>query len=361
MTTAPPQALDPAVAALQRAMPYTRLVDCGMDPADARALLTATAAGRPWAEVASELAATRSRAGESALAAEHQLTAVQSARWATGAALFAQMAENDDTPAKQGLYRRYVQLVGRVAELSEPVIERVEVPYRDGRLVGWLCLPVSASAAATVVVWGGLSGWGAAYLGAAGALTARGLACLLAEGPGQGEPRLFDRLYVDERVADGFARFLDAVDADPRLGGAIGVQGNSFGGLFAAHLAAQDERVGACVVNGAPAVPQLPPFRTARAQFAAALGTDDEDHMTRLLDRLRFDPDRHRIGCPVLVLHGGADLLVSDPGIQSPFVQAAGARGELRTWPDGERTLYNHALERDATVADWFHDQLVSG
>jgi hypothetical protein len=185
MTPAPsPDALDPAVAAQHRAMPFTRLVDYGINPADARILLAATAAGRPWAGVASELADARSGAAETALAAGHRLTAVQSARWATAAALFAQMHDNDDTPGKQWLYRRYVQLAARTAELSVPAIERVEMLYRDGSLIGWLCLPPSGSAAATVVVWGGLSGWGAAYLSTADALTARGLACLLAEGPG---------------------------------------------------------------------------------------------------------------------------------------------------------------------------------
>jgi alpha-beta hydrolase superfamily lysophospholipase len=362
MTAAPPEeALSPAVAALHRAMPYTRLVDCGMTPADARTLLTATATGQAWAETAAGIADARNTAAESALTAGHRLTAVQNARWAAAAALFAQMAENEDTPLKRKLYHRYVQLVARVAELSQPAIERLEVPYRQGRLVGWLCLPASGAAAATVVLWGGLSGWGAAYLGAADALTARGLACLLAEGPGQGEPRLTGRLYVDEHVADGFARFLDAVDADRRLGGAIGVQGNSFGGLFAAHLAAQDGRVGACVVNGAPARPQLPPFRAARAQFEAALGSQDEQQLTAVLDRLRFDPGRHRVGAPVLVLQGGADALIPDPAIQAPFAEAAGPRGELRIWPDGEHTLYNHAAERDALIGDWFLDQLLPG
>src|SRR5437764_301454 len=122
MSTTFPEAIRPSVAALHAAMPYTRLTDCGMNPADARSLL-----------------------------------------------------------------------------------------------------------AATVVVWGGLSSWGAAYLGTADALNARGLACLLAEGPGQGEPRLLSRLHMDEHVTDGFARFVDAIEADPRLGDAIGVQGNSFG------------------------------------------------------------------------------------------------------------------------------------
>lgn len=143
-----------------------------MNPADARTLLAATAAGRSWAEAAGELAVARSAAVQPALAAGHRLTAVQSARWAAGAALFAQMAENQDTALKRELYRRYVQRVIRVAELSGPGTERVDVPWRDGRLVGWLCLPPSGTAAAAVVVWG-LSGWGAAYLGAAAVAATR--------------------------------------------------------------------------------------------------------------------------------------------------------------------------------------------
>ena len=111
------EVLDPAVAALHRAMPYTRLVDCGMNPADARALLAATAAGEAWADAAGELPAPAG-GRQSALAAGHRLTAAQSARWAAGAALFAHMADNEDTPRKRVLYRRYVDLVSQVAELS---------------------------------------------------------------------------------------------------------------------------------------------------------------------------------------------------------------------------------------------------
>jgi len=354
------ETLDPAVAAQHRAMPYTRLVDCGMNSADARALLNDTAAGRPWSAAAVELAERRTQNADRAEAAGHGVTALQCARWAAAAELFAQMAENDDTPLKRALYRRYVEATARVARLTGPAMQRIEVPYREGRLVGWVRLPPNGIAQATVVVWGGLSGWGAAYLNTADALTARGLACVLAEGPGQGEPRIHDCLHLDEYVAEGFARFLDAIDGHPKLGERIGVQGNSFGGLFAAHLAAGDSRVGACVVNGAPAAPQLPPFRTARAQFAAAIGTDESDRLTDVLDALRFDPERHRINCPVLVLHGGADPLLPDPALQEPFARAAGSLGQLRIWPDGEHTIYNHGAERDAYVADWFYDNLIT-
>lgn len=396
----------PHVEALHRAMPYTRLVDCGMNPADARTLLAATADGRSWIAVASELAGRRALAGETALASGRRLTASQSYRWAVGAALFAQMAEEADTLLKRDLYRRYTRLFGKVAELREPAVERVEIPYRDGLLVGWLCLPPSGEAAATVVLWGGLSGWGANYLRAADALNARGLACLLAEGPGQGEPRLEHGLFIDEDAVDGFARFLDVVAADPRLGDAIGVQGNSFGGLFAAHLAARDARVGACVVNctpgGAPSEPGVgqarvpaqgqhaapagapaatsasaqaptplqataqdpaptPPPSPALAQLTAATGTRDGARIAAVLGGLRFDPAVHRIDRPLLALHGGADPLVPDTGSVALFAQAAGPLGELRSWPDGEHTLYNHAEERDALVADWFAERLAPG
>ena len=61
----------------------------------------------------------------------------------------------------------------------------------------------------------------------------------------------------------------------------------------------------------------------------------------------------------MLVLHGGADPPIPDPAVQAPFARAAGSRGEPRTWPDGEHTLYNHAAERDATVAGWIADRLL--
>ncbi|MEU6805800.1 hypothetical protein, partial [Streptomyces neyagawaensis] len=267
--------LPPLVAAQHRAMPFTRLTDCGMDPADARRLLADTTAGIPWQDAAATIADVQLERARVSEAAGHRTTARQAYRYATAALMFAQMAYQSDTAEKRQMYARHTAATAALA----PGVERVEITHRDGVLGGWLCLPPTGTAQATVIVWGGLSGWGAAYLPIADAYTARGLACLLAEGPGQGESRLRHGLYVDERVTEGFARFIDLVEADSRLGGAIGVQGISFGGLFAAHLAAADPRVGAVVVNGAPAAPTVPEFRTAREQMAAVVGTDELDRV----------------------------------------------------------------------------------
>ncbi|MGK2316331.1 alpha/beta hydrolase family protein [Gordonia rhizosphera] len=350
----------PATAALHRAMSYARLTDGGMNPADARILLAETAAGDDWTQTASSLSDRRADAAALALVRGQHRTAELMQRWAVGAALFAQMAENTDTDLKRSLYGRYVDQTRQLAALPTPVLERIETPYRTGRLTGWLRLPRSGCAEATVIMWGGLTGWGAAYLRSADALAERGVACLLAEGPGQGEPRLRDGLHVDTDTVAGFARFVDVVAADPRMGDAIGVQGNSSGGLFAAHLAAIDDRIRACVVNGAPAAPTLPRFRSAREQLAAEVGTSDDDEINYILAGLRFDPHSHPIRCPVLVLHGGSDPLVASPDLQQPFVDAAGDRGELRIWSDGDHALHNHAEERDAFTADWFAGHLMA-
>ncbi|MPY55662.1 alpha/beta hydrolase family protein [Streptomyces spongiae] len=354
--------LSPLVAAQHRAMPFTRLVDCGMDHADAHRLLSDTASGMPWEESAALLADTWLERARLAEGAGHLTTARESYQYASAALMFAQMAYQTDNDDKRELYARHTAATASAAGLAVPYasrIERVEIPHRDSTLTGWLCLPPTGAARATVVVWGGLSGWGAAYLRIADAYTARGLACLLAEGPGQGESRLRHGLYFDEKVTEGFARFIDLAEADSRLDGGMGVQGISFGGLFAAHLAAADPRVAAVVVNGAPAAPTTPEFRTAREQISAAVGTEDLDRVTEVMHSLRFDPDTHRVTCPLLLLHGGRDPLARYED-QEPFLRAADpATATLRIWPDGEHTLYNHAAERDAFTADWFTDHLT--
>ncbi|MGW4353902.1 alpha/beta hydrolase family protein, partial [Nocardia sp. NPDC004582] len=203
----------------------------------------------------------------------------------------------------------------------------------------------------------GQSGWGVAFLDAARALARRGIATLLAEGPGQGRSRLEGGVLLDVDVPAAYGAFVDFVLADPELGGAVGIWGNSMGGLFAALTAAADERVVACCVNGAPARPRLLEFRTFAEQAQAMLGTTDADAVRANFERLSFDSGRQRVRGAMLVLHGGRDPIVG-PAEQRPFLDAADpAHATLRVWDDGEHTIYNHSAERTAFVADWFTDR----
>lgn len=347
----------PATLAFQRAMPITRLLDCGMDHADAAALFRRTTAGEDWDRVAESLAQAQLVRAAEAAAAGHLTTATEAQSMAIADLLFAQMAFNSDTPRRVALYDSLVQATRQLAAWSDRHIERVELPFERRRLIGWLVRPLSGQARGTVLLFGGQSGWGMAYLPIARALAQRGLATLLAEGPGQGETRMRQGIYLDGDVTAAYRRFVSHIVADPSLG-PPGIWGNSVGGLWAASTAAADDRIRACCVNGALAAPTWLPFRTYQEQAASMLGRGDEAAVRANFERLRFRAGRDRIACPLLVLHGGADALVRLED-QQPFLDAASGDKLLRVWPDGEHTIYNHAAERTAFVADWFAERLA--
>jgi alpha-beta hydrolase superfamily lysophospholipase len=345
----------PPAEVLWRAMSPTRMLDGGVEHADALALQSLTEAGTSWDDAAERLAVAQLDRGQAARESGHPVTAHAAFRAAAADFLFAQMAFNFDEPRKVDLYQRFTDAVAAAGELAEPCWEQVVLPCAAGRLFGWLVRP-SGPAAGTVIVFGGQSGWGAAYLRAADALNARGLAAFLVEGPGQGQTRMEGGLLLDVDVRAAYSTFVDHVLAEPSLGGRVGLWGNSMGGLYAGTTAASDPRVAAVCVNGAPARPRLLGFRTFDEQAAAMFGRQDLVAVQANLDRLALQAV-DRIDAAVLVLHGGEDPIVS-LAEQRPFLDAARGSATLRVWDDGEHTIYNHADERTAYVADWFADQL---
>lgn len=342
------------VDSLWRAMSATRMLDAGMEYGDVLGLERLTRQdGVAWDIAAEQLADAHLERSREAEEAGHALTALEAARAAVACLVFAQMAFNFDVPRKRDLYTRLTDTMGRVSRLSEDPIDRVVLPFAKGSLFGWLLRP-PGPVGGTVILFGGQSGWGPAYLKQAGALARRGIATLLAEGPGQGEARLEGEVLLDVDVRAAYSRFVDEVTVTPGLGSGVGLWGNSLGGLYAATTAASDPRVTAVCVNGAPARPRLLEFRAFAEQAAAMLGSNDPRAVQANFDRIALRPE-DRITASLLVLHGGDDPIVSLVE-QRPFLHAATGEATLREWADGEHTIYNHAEERTALVADWFAD-----
>lgn len=344
------------ILALQRAMPITRLLDCGMDYADVNELFIRTTEGEAWDVVAEELARSHFKRSEAAMQAGNRITAFEEQSFGIAALMFAQMAFNFDVERKRDLYREISQEGRRLCELSEYPLERIEVPFAEKRMVGWLLRPRTGPVKGTVVLFGGQSGWGLTYFSTAKELARRGLATLLAEGPGQGETRISYGLYLDVDVTAAYRAFVDHVAANSHLG-RIGIWGNSVGGLWAAKVAAHDKRIAACCVNGSFAAPKVLSFRTAFEQSAAMLACDKPESIQSNFNSMAFSQREERIDCPLLVLHGGADPLVSLSD-QQPFLDAATSNKYLKVWDDGEHTIYNHSHERTSLATDWFASQL---
>jgi alpha-beta hydrolase superfamily lysophospholipase len=349
---------DKLLAAQWRAMTPARMADYGVLADDIERMRHMTSSGLTWDAAAEALANAQLQRAELAGEHGHYVTALEAYRAAAADLIFAQMAFNFDTDRKHELYGHLTSVLSTVSTLPNGNLDRVDAPFGDKVLSGWLVRPPGGVAKATVIVFGGQSGWGTAYWRHADALADRGIATILAEGPGQGETRLRHGVFLDVDVPAAYGAFVDHIERDPTLGTSVGIFGNSLGGLYAALTAAADSRIMACCINGAPAAPKLLGARSFDEQAAAMLGTDDKDAITANFSRLTFDPESTQIRCPLLVLHGGADVLF-DLAAQQPFLDGAGEDKTLRIWPDGDHTIYNHCHERTAYVADWFVERLT--
>lgn len=360
MTTAqdadnPTKSLD----AVQRAVPVTRMVDYGVPLGDALRAHQPTRDVQmtTWDTTCETMAQAHVNTASEAEQKGHLLTA--GLAWRSAGALFqcAQLAFNEDNVRKRDLYERshvaYLALA-RCAGGFEPWV----VPSEGTDLYGWYLAPASGKPKSVVLVLGGLSGWGAAYLDMAKALALRGMGVVLAEGPGQGLTRMRSALCASANVLHRLSAFFDKA----ALMGAqrFGIWGNSFGGLFAAHVATKDHRVSAFCTNGAPMAPTWPGYRTPREQMQAAFGTTGEVETSEVLKGLALSPSQHLMAADVLVVQGGQDNLVP-LGSQQAFFGLAPSRGhQVFTWTDGEHTIYNHAAERNAKVSDWFATHLAN-
>jgi len=346
------------LVAMERAVPVTRMVDYGVPLGEALLVHELTKASDPgsWDGICERLACRQRDIATVAQDAGRRDTAAQAWRYAYALLQCAQLAHNHDVPRKISLYEQAHAALAKHAHLCDD-LDEVQLPTEQGRLHGWVVRPIDQDPTGAVVVVGGLSGWGGVYLDMGRALAARGLLAVLAEGPGQGLSRMRSRLHLDEATLPLFGAFVDYAES---LGvRRVGAWGNSFGGLFTAHLAARDTRIQAVCINGAPMTPGVPTFRTAREQMEVVFGVDEEISLARRLESLGMDAQRHRINAHMLVLQGGCDPLIPLEQQASFFALAPSHSHETFTWGNGEHTIYNHSHERNARAADWFSKTLA--
>jgi len=336
-----------------------RLVADGGDPNDALAVRSRAETWDDWPGAWAELgdgyrtlAGARRDHGHATSAAEALVRAAICYH-------FGQVVAFHLPETKVDLQNRKIAAFRAAAPLLSPPAQRLDIPFGDTTLPGYLRLPAGASGpVACAVLVPGLDSTKEDFVTIMEMCVRRGLAAFAFDGPGQGE--VHPRLLLGDGYETSIVAAVDAMAARPEIDAArIGTLGRSLGGLYVVKAAALDPRIAATAVFGGawnlddwPTMPAL-----IRAGFVWATGAADEADARGRLGGACLDDCIGAVRTPVLIVHGRNDAIFK--AHQAERIAAA-LPGNARLWMDetGVHCCHNHAFEYRTGMVDWLAETL---
>lgn len=200
--------------------------------------------------------------------------------------------------------------------------EAIEIPYESTTLPGYLLLPSSESGPfPLVVITGGYDGTKEECFLAGGAEALdRGYACLLFDGPGQGEALLHQDLFFRPDWEHVVTPVVDYAISRPEIDkDRIALLGRSWGGYLAPRAATAEHRLTAVIADAAQYAPgkQALAFFPPEYREAFAAGTYDAELNAGLEQAMAADASlaftlnrgmlTHGVPTPIAYLHALQD------------------------------------------------------
>lgn len=274
-----------------------------------------------------------------------------------------------DDARKLPLYRRAIGCFGRGLALSTHAAEEVAIPFDGHTLAGTYFKPRgSTRARAPCVIF--LSGADALpeqnFFRGVQWLTARGLGCLIFNGPGQGGSIRLHRLRTIPDFERPVAAAIDCLerraDIDPDR---IGLLGVSMAGYYGMRAAAFEPRIKAVVAWGAMYSVyedlwlHYPPLRR---QLVWITGAASEADAIARLKAFTLAGILGQVRCPALITHGVNDEMVPVASAERTFAELGSSDKTLKLYrpEDGGDTHINidNWSQVVPTMADWLVERL---
>jgi alpha-beta hydrolase superfamily lysophospholipase len=358
--TASPLPVDQLTAEAQAALrqfSLERLMAYGVNHADAVELRGRVLAGEAWQSVAVDLARTCLTPAEAHVARESLTTRANRLYRASALLRMSQMMLLRDSPERRTIVIEAADLYTQAARITRDRRKLIVATGR-GELSGWLYPAAEGDRIGCAVVIGGVEGWAMDFEPLGLALARRGVETLLLDGPGQGESRLVHGHYLTHAWQQSYAAVFDYLSEQTR-GAPLAMIGNSMGGSVAMHLAATDSRISICCNNGGPREPvRARANHSFFTKMAAHCGAVDLDTAAEIWKTVDPNPVEGPVNCPLLIVHGGLDPLVSTAEATALFESATSVDKQMVVYSDGDHCVYNHQDDKHNLICDWVETRL---
>lgn len=340
-----------------------RMLADGMILQDVRAARETVKDWAGWCPFWMDRATQHEAAGDAALEREYALTAGEHYARAALCAHYGQFLYFAFPDVKKQAVELKVRLFEKAAPLVDPPAERIEIAFGENMLPAYLRLPIQGEAPfACVVNVGGLDAAKEDAYQFTSLCTARRLATLAFDGPGQGEA-FYRGILMGDHFSAAISAVIDYLETRPEIDReGIGVIGRSTGGFLAPKAAALDERIKACVAWGAmydlARFDDMPPLIIDGFQFVTdSRNWDEAKDAMKFVNLAGF---AERITCPLYVLHGGKDNITPVYNATRMIEEAKGET-ELALHEDSIHCNHDVAHVARPAMADWLAKTLGAG
>jgi dipeptidyl aminopeptidase/acylaminoacyl peptidase len=291
---------------------------------------------------------------------------------------FAERFLSHQNPDKLQAYRKSLECLRKGSAIAIPELEKVNVPFERSHLSAYFLPPSNGSAPPypTVVFFDGLDICKEIAVHFGRELGRRGMACLVVDGPGQGESLRMQNIPSrhDYEVAAGAA--VDYLEERKDIDRSrLGVMALSMGGYYAPRCAAFEKRFKACVSWGAHYdyhalwIKRRKVTEAGGSQISApnfhlpwVLGVKNMDEAMEALKPFTLKDVAKRITCPILITHGERDTIVPVENAYKLFNEISSKDKELRVFCADEGGAEHCQVDSVqvglAYMADWMADHL---
>jgi dipeptidyl aminopeptidase/acylaminoacyl peptidase len=265
--------------------------------------------------------------------------------------------------------------------MKRPRVEPVEIPYEGASLPALYVhaeLQNNTGKAPAVVFFDGLDiTKEIQYFKGVADLVARGIACLIVDGPGNGESIRFRGLYLrhdtEHYATPVFEYLASRPEIDPKR---IGVMAISLGGYYAPRAAAFEQRYACSLAWGAQwdyqkiwrdrfgrlARADTPSLSVAALHISWVLHATSQDDAIKRLEPFKLDGVVQKITCPFLMLHGEGDEQIPLSEAQKCF-DAVGSKQKTMKIFTREEGGYHHCQIDNQSICsaymwDWLEQVL---